>query len=122
METLINVTEYQDFQTAWEAATTTKEEFAAFQTGSKINLMKQYGKRFFVSDDKELWYTTMLENLRSIHKADVTSCLSNGAYEFVQILVPNTGIGTLRFTESYVDREQAINLSGMAEPLVFYKA
>jgi hypothetical protein len=124
MEKSIKVTEFTSFETAFDAATTTKEMFSAFQTGSKKILMKQFGKRFFVSNTKELYYVTECD-LRLLHKATVHSCLDNMVFEYVQIMIPicdnPTMEGKLRFTGQYVDRKNGAKYSKQMEVASFFK-
>jgi hypothetical protein len=124
MNTEIKVKEFASFETAFNAATTTKEMFAAFQTGSKKSLIKQYGKRFFVTDTKELYYVTECD-LRLLHKADTNSCLDTRPLEYVQIMIPMFDNpeqrGKLRFSGQYVDRKNGAKISNQMEVAAFYK-
>jgi hypothetical protein len=124
MENLINVTEFTNFETAFDAATSTKEMFEAFQTGSKKSIMKQYGKRFFVSKKKELYYVTECD-LRLLHKAEVYSVLDNMDFEYVQIMIPvidNPEMkGKLRFSGAYVPRHTGALLTKQMEVASFFK-
>jgi hypothetical protein len=120
----IKVTEYTNFDAAFDAATNTKEMFAAFQTGSTKSLIKQYGKRFFVTDTNELYYVTECD-LRLLHKADVNSSLDTRPFEYVQIMIPmcdNPNMkGKLRFSGQYVDRNNGAAISKQMEVASFFK-
>jgi hypothetical protein len=124
MEKSIKVTEFTSFETAFDAATTTKEMFAAFQTGSKKSIIKQYGKRFFVTETNELYYVTECD-LRLLHKAEVNSCLDTRPFEYVQIMIQSydnpTMTGRLRFSGQYVEREQGAKITKQMEVASFFK-
>lgn len=110
-ENYMNVVEYLSFDEAFEAATETKKSFAAFQMGSKKAMMKEYGQRFFVDENMELWYTVMVD-CRLLHKAEVYSMLSNGGFEHVQIMVSlATRAGQLRFSGVSVNCRGAVMYS-----------
>lgn len=113
----IKVTEYATFDEAYQAATNTKESFEAFQTGTKLQIMKEGAVRFFVDQEKNLWYTHMAKDgLRILHEARVYSMLSNSDHQYVQIMK-----GKLRFTNQYCDRKNAIEISKMGEVYSFKK-
>lgn len=120
----VKVTEFTTFDSAFNAATETKELFSAFQMSSTISIIKEYGKRFFVSDNKELFYTTECD-LRLIHKASTISCLDNKPFEYVQIMIPicdNPNMtGKLRFSGQYVDRLNGAKISKQMEVASFFK-
>ncbi len=120
-ERYLSVVEYPSFDEAFNAATETKESFSAFQMESKIAVIKKFASRFFVDENNELWYVT-LADARFLHKAEISTCLSNSPFEYVQVMVPKKGNGKLRFSGQYVTRETAIKISADGEVFAFYKS
>jgi hypothetical protein len=121
-ELKIAVTEYTTFDAAWEAAAATREQFAMYQgMKQKIQYMRD-AQRWFVTPLRELYYSYMTEDgVRSIKKADAISCLSSNPFEYVQIMVPMSGKGTLRFSGQYVERDTAIQYSKTGQAMAFSK-
>lgn len=102
-------TEYINFDEAWEAAETTREDFGHFQMATKLNLIRINGLRFWVDTYKCLWYMTIShDNLFLLHKADVISSLHTGA--FYEVHVRNGG---LQWDEKPFTREQCQALTDL---------
>lgn len=126
------VTEYYSFAEAWEAATETKSRFDYYQgMEQKIDYIKQ-AERWFVTPFRELYYSYKTDDgIRIVHEASPISCLSNHAFQYVQIMVvPKSceraglivdGKGKLRFSGTYVDRKNAIKISRDGEVFAFNK-
>lgn len=128
-DTLVFVTEFATFQEAWDAATATKADFAAFQgMAQKINYIKQ-ADRWFVDMDKKVLYHSYMTNdgVRIVNKAETYSILSDSPFQYIQLMVnPNLESnprreGKLRFTGQYVNRQTAIKLSKDAKVFAFSK-
>jgi hypothetical protein len=118
----IVVTEFKTFEAAWKAAIETRESYTAFQNmNQKIFFIKK-ADRWFVDGKNEIWYSYMTsDGLRIVKRAEVSSILSNGNFQYIQIMVPMSGQGTLRFTGQYVNRMDAISYSAKSEVFAFNK-
>jgi hypothetical protein len=123
MERNIQVTEFLSFEEAFSTATKTKEDYSHFQMGTKVSLIRQYGERWFVDNNFELWHTIKaLDGARFLHKAEVYSILSNANFEIVQFSDSEVkGRLNLRFSDCYVSRKSANFLSGRRRDLAFYQ-
>lgn len=132
IETILPVTEVYSFNEAWELATDTKISFDYYQgMAQKINYIKQ-ADRWFITEDKKLYYSYKTnDGIRIVHEASPISCLSNHAFQYVQIMVvPKSceragltvdGKGKLRFSGTFVDRKNAIKISNDGEVFAFNK-
>ena len=126
------VTEVYSFNEAWELATETKSRFDYYQgMEQKINYIKN-AERWFITEDNRLFYSYKTDDgIRIVHEADPISCLSNHAFQYVQIMVvPKSceraglvvdGKGKLRFSGTFVDRKNAIKISKDGELFAFNK-
>lgn len=123
-EYFLPVTEMKSFEEAWNAASYTRESFEFYQgMEQKIGYIKK-ANRWFVTEDKKLWYSYTIEgeSLRIIKEASPISCLSNNAFQYVQIMVPkDIGFGRLRFSGQYSGRADAENFSKQSEVFAFNK-
>lgn len=131
-ERSVPVQEYYSFAEAWEAATATKSRFDYYQgMERKIEYIKR-AERWFVTDEKILYYSYKTDDgVRIVHEASPISILSDGPFQYVQIMVvPKScersgfevdGKGRLRFSGQYSTRQKAIEISKDAEAFAFNK-
>lgn len=122
-ENCIPVKEMRNFEEAWEEASVTRQSFDFYQNmEQKIGYIKN-ANRWFVTEDKKLWYSYIIEGegLRIIKEADPISCLSNNAFQYVQIMGLSRRSRVLRFTGQYVERSEAAKISKQSELFAFNK-
>lgn len=126
--TELAVNEYPSFETAWEAATETRESFSYYQgMEQKIQWIRE-AQRWFVTKDNRLFYSYLTEDgVRVVREADPYSCLNNADFQYIQIMVsPNLELnperrGFLRYSGQYVTRKTAIDYTKMGEIYAFNK-
>lgn len=118
----IAVTEYRTFNEAWNAATATQERFYLYSgLDRKFSFMRE-AQRWFVDGNGNLWISYLTsDKLRIVTQVSPHSTLTNAPFRYVQIMVPMSGKGTLRFTDTYNDRKDAIANSARAEVIAFNK-
>lgn len=122
-EVYLGITEYASLDDAMIHATETRKEFSGHDLRTKIAIIKKC-HRFFVDEDGVLWYVFRVpkENVNFLHRASAASVLSNGLFEYVQIMVlPEKNEGALRFSGQYGDRKWACENSDKNMIFCFYK-
>lgn len=82
-EKQIKVSQYPDFQSAYDAAFETKKRFSGYAPSalsSKRRWADRPGNDYYVTEDGRMFYCTRAGSLCLIHELDPVSILSNQAF------------------------------------------